>query len=360
MTTAHPSAPAPARREAVVTGVGLAVPGLTLPDELLGTVREGGFDPRTGLVGRDLRHKDRASRLALRSATPALRDAGLLGDDGFTGHGDSTAVVVSSNFGILDSVCSFADIIARDTVLGLSPLGLPQTSSNVIAGSVAMAHKLRGPSVTLCNGPTSGLDALYWARALIVAGRAETALVIGVEPDGDAVAKLLGGAAVDGAVALVIESASRAAERGARVRAVLAGCARGDSLTEAVTTARSGGPGRTPADEARPGPAVDLWLTDRPVPEEAAGGPERDSADTAGGAESAPDDTAVPPRVRAGAVLDPTASLGLCSGALGLLQAAAAVAHFDEHPGHTALATCGGPEDDAVAAVFLHGPCRTA
>jgi 3-oxoacyl-[acyl-carrier-protein] synthase II len=228
-------------------------------------------------------------------------------------------------------------------VLGLSPLGLPQTSSNVIAGSVAMAHKLRGPSVTLCNGPTSGLDALYWARALIVAGRAETALVVGVEPNGDAVAKLLGAATLDGAVALVVESASRAAERGARVRATVAGCARRESLAEAVTAARAGGPGRSRADEDRPGPAVDVWLTDRRVPEE-----------------TARDDTAARPPVEAGAVLDPTASLGLCSGALGLLQAAAAVAHFDEHAGHTALATCGGPEDDAVAAVFLNGPRRTA
>ncbi|MEU6731914.1 beta-ketoacyl synthase N-terminal-like domain-containing protein [Streptomyces physcomitrii] len=340
MSSAH--SPAPARREAVVTGVGLAVPGLTLPDELLGTVREGGFDPRTGLLGRDLRHKDRASRLALRTAAPALRDAGLLGEDGsagYTGNGDATAVVVSSNFGILDSVCSFADIIARDTVLGLAPMGLPQTSSNVIAGSVAMAHGLRGPSVTLCNGPTSGLDALYWARALLVAGRAETALVVGVEPDGEAVAKLLGAAAVDGAVALVVETAEHAAARGARVRATLSGCARGADLTAAVTAARAGGPGRTDGAEA-PGPAVDLWLTDRPA-----------------GEESAPED---PPPVRAAAVLDPTASLGLCSGALGLLQAAAAVAHFDTHATHTALATCGGPEDDAVAAVFLSGPARTA
>ncbi|MFF0262310.1 beta-ketoacyl synthase N-terminal-like domain-containing protein [Streptomyces microflavus] len=319
MSTAHP-ATASVPRVAVVTGTGLAVPGLTLPDELLGTVRDGGFDPVTGLVGRDLRHKDRASRLALRAAAPALRDAGLLdGDgDGYTGPGDTTAVVVSTNVGILENVCSFADTIARDTVLGLSPLGLPQTSSNVIAGSVAMAHGLRGPNVTLCNGLTSGLDALYWARALIVTGRAETAVVIGVEPAGDIVTKLLGTPALDGAVALVLESAAGAAERGATVRATVAGCARAADLAGAV--ARAGG--LTP----------DLWLTE------------------------AADDPAGP---RANAVLDLAAGLGAASGALGLLQAAAAVAHLDEHGRHAVLATCGRPEDDGVAAVFLTGPHRT-
>ncbi|MEO3977684.1 beta-ketoacyl synthase N-terminal-like domain-containing protein [Streptomyces sp. CAU 1734] len=316
MSTAHPAAPA--ARTAEVTGVGLAVPGLTLPDELLGTVREGGFDPVTGLTGRDLRHKDRASRLALRAAVPALRDAGLFGDGGYRGPGDTTAVVVSTNTGILESVCTFADTIARDTVLGLSPLGLPQTSSNVIAGSVAMAHGLRGPNVTLCNGPTSGLDALYWARALIVAGRADTVLVIGVEPAGDSVTKLLGAPALDGAVALVLEPAGRAAARGTAVRATVTGCARGADLAAAI--ARAGG--HTP----------DLWLTS---------------------------DAADPGAPSAESVLDAATGLGAASGALGLLQAAAGVAHLDEHPDHSVLATCGEDGDDAVSAVYLAGPQRT-
>ncbi|MEV6122922.1 beta-ketoacyl synthase N-terminal-like domain-containing protein [Streptomyces sp. NPDC052077] len=333
MTTAHsPARPVPG--PPVVTGVGLAVPGLTLPDELLGTVREGGFDPRTGLTGRDLRHKDRASRLALRAAAPALRDAGLLGEDGYRGTGDRTAVLVSTNAGILDSVCSFADIIARDTVTGLSPLGLPQTSSNVVAGSVAMAHGLRGPSVTLCNGPTSGLDALYWARALIVAGRADSALVIGVEPHGEAVAKLLGGDALDGAAALVVESAAHAAARGATVRAALTGCARAGTLDAAVAAARAGGPGARPTAAERTSPDAALWLTDLA------------------------DDGAPGPAGSGSRRLDPTAFLGHSSGARGVLQAAAAVAHLDGHAADTVLATCGGPGDDAVAAVVLGGPRR--
>ncbi|MCF3101324.1 hypothetical protein IPZ58_06995 [Streptomyces roseoverticillatus] len=304
--------------EVVVSGVGLAVPGLTFPDELLGAVREGGFDPHTGLTGREMRHKDRASRLALRAAEPALRDAGLHDGKAFTGDGDTTAVVVSSNFGILDSVCAFADVIARDTVKGLSPLGLPQTSSNVIAGSVAMRHGLRGPSVTLCNGPTSGLDAVYWAHGLIASGRAETAVVIGVEPSGDAVTKLLGEPVCDGAAALVLE----ARDRGARPRAVIGtgAYARGADLSAAVASALGG---RSPG-------AVGLWL------------PGEDARGAPGG----------------GPAFDLTARLGRCSGALGVLQCAAAVAYFDRHADANAavLASAGGPADDAAAALLLTAP----
>ncbi|MFF7725178.1 beta-ketoacyl synthase N-terminal-like domain-containing protein [Streptomyces sp. NPDC008001] len=321
-SSAYGASGAARSREAAVTGVGLAVPGIAFPDELLGAAREGGFDPRTGLTGREMRHKDRASRLALRAAEPALRDAGLHDGRAFTGDGDTTAVVVSSNFGILDSVCAFADVIARDTVTGLSPLGLPQTSSNVIAGSVAMRYGLRGPSITLCNGPTSGLDAVHWARGIIASGRAETVVVIGVEPSGDAVTKLLGEPVLDGAAALVLQ----ARERGARPRAVIreGAYARGTDPAAAVAAALGGA---SPA-------SVGLWLT----------------GEDAGG---------VPGSVPRGVpAVGLAGRLGRCSGALGVLQCAAAVAYFDSRAedGGAVLASAGGPADDAAAALLLTAP----
>jgi 3-oxoacyl-[acyl-carrier-protein] synthase II len=305
---------------AVLTGLGLAVAGLHDAGDLLGARPDtGGFDPVTALTGRDLRHKDRASRLALRAVEPALLDAGLLGP-AYTGPPDATAVVVSSNLGNLDTVCEFADIVARDTVTGLSPLGLPHTSSNVIAGWVAIRYGLRGPNVTVCNGPTGGLDALYWARNLVAAGRAEIAVVVGVEPDTAVVARLLGEAGartwLDGAAAVVVESAGHARQRGVRPRAVLAGYARAGDLGAAVTAAR--GPDPAP---------VGLWLTGDP------GMP------------------------AGGATMDLTTRLGRCEGALGVLQCAAGVAYLDGGGAGGVLATAGGADgDDAAAALLVTGP----
>lgn len=310
-------------QDVAVTGVGLAVPGLSHPDELLGTVREGGFDPRTNLVGRDLRHKDRASRLALRAAEPALRDAGLWDGSEVLAPRDEVAVVVSSNLGVLDNVCTFTDVIARETVRGLSPLGLPQTSSNVVAGSVAMRFGLRGPNLTVCNGATSGLDALYWARNLLAVGRARVALVIGVEPSSEAVTELLGEECVDGAAGVVLESASGAAARGARARATVAAYARTADLSTSVAAVR---------DEAAA--PVELWLT---------GGQRRNG----------PVDGSPAPPVPAVPTRNLETRLGACSGALGVLQCAAAVAHFGENGGGAVLATAGGPDDDAVAALLF-------
>ncbi|MEU9099557.1 beta-ketoacyl synthase N-terminal-like domain-containing protein [Streptomyces sp. NPDC048361] len=316
-----------ARRQAdtatsvVITGVGTAIPGLREAADLLASgAPDGGFDPATGLKGREMRHKDRASRLALRAVSPALRQAGLLSDDGETylGPGDTTAVVISTNLGNLDSVCDFVDTITAHTVTGLSPLGLPHTSSNVIAGWVAIRYGMRGPNLTVCNGATSGADALYWAHNLLAVRRAETVVVIGVEPHTGPAAKLLedgsGRSPLDGAAALVLESSERAATRGARPLAALSRSVRAADRATAL------------ADVLHEGaPAVGLWL---------------------GSAE----DAATAPAV------DLTERLGHCSGALGVVQAAVGAAHLAAGGHGPVLATSGGgAADDAAAALVLTG-----
>lgn len=315
-----------AAAEVVITGAGLAVPGLARAGDLLdGRRRPDGFDPATGLTGRDMRNKDRGSRLALRCSAQALHDAELSDGTSFTGNAAGTAVVVSSNLAVLERVCDFADTIARETVTALSPMGLPQTSANVIAGSVAIRYGLRGPNLTVTNGPASGLDALYWARNLLIANRAGTALVIGVEPGDDVTAKLLGEDSVDGAAALVLESAASAAARGVRPRAAMAGYAHGSDLDGAVADVKGTG-----------SPPIGLLLTgergSRPRGRESYG----ISADTS---------------------LSLQDRLGCCSGALGVLQGAAAVAYFDRGGLGAVLATAGGGEEnDAASALLFTGP----
>jgi 3-oxoacyl-[acyl-carrier-protein] synthase II len=293
---------------AVITGIGLTVPNSVgdITDLFDTSAAERGlFDREAGLRGRDMRHKDRASRLALRAAESALHDAHLLDAEAFTGPADRTAVVVSSNLGNLDSVCAFVDIIARETVTGLSPLGLPHTSSNAVAGWVAIRYGLRGPNVTICNGPTGGLDALFWARNLVAARRSDVAVVIGVEPDTEPVARLLQqqgkGSALDGAVAVVVESAGYAQHRGVRARGVLAGYARATDLSAAITAARG--------------------LDQRPVQ-----------------------------------LLDAeifTTRFGYCCGALGVLQCAAGAARLDRDDIDAVLATIGAADDAEAAAALL-------
>ncbi|GDY43033.1 hypothetical protein SANT12839_039150 [Streptomyces antimycoticus] len=212
--------------EVVVTGVGLALPGADTPDALLrrtacpvtGPAAEP-FDTAARIGRRGHRYKDRATRLALCAALDALRDARLIPSDGeeVTVPGDTVGVVASSNLGNLDTACLTAAAIAERSAVDLSPMSLPNASSNVIASWVAIRHGLRGPNLMLCNGATSGLDAVHWGAALVAAGRVRRAVVIGVETHNAVVEDLLGRSAdelLDGAAALVVEGARWAEGRG--------------------------------------------------------------------------------------------------------------------------------------------------
>ncbi|MDW6062474.1 beta-ketoacyl synthase N-terminal-like domain-containing protein [Streptomyces sp. FXJ1.4098] len=139
----------------VVTGVGLALPGADTPRELLRAVAESGvdrtyeaFDTGARIGRRGHRYKDRATQLALCAAQGALRDAALIPGDSeeLTVPGGTVGVVASSNLGNLDTACLTAAAIAEDSVAGLSPMGLPNASSNVVASWAAIRFGLRAPT----------------------------------------------------------------------------------------------------------------------------------------------------------------------------------------------------------------------
>ncbi|MFC3985123.1 beta-ketoacyl synthase N-terminal-like domain-containing protein [Streptosporangium jomthongense] len=304
----------------VITGVGTAIGGVARPaDLLLTTTTPGGEDPITGLSGRGLRYKDRATKLALCAGRDALTDAGLLLDPGLAVPGESIGVVVSSNFGNVDTVCATVSTIAEHGYGATSPMMLPATASNVTASWLAISFGLRGVNLTLCNGPTSGLDAVYWAGMMIDAGRARRMLVVGVEPVNEVVTHLVG-PLFDGAAALVLESEEAARERGAGSLARLGRYARRETHDEAVGHV---------LEQAGP---VGLWCLPEqpPTTEETAGA----------------------------ATHDLTALLGRCSGALGVVQCVAGASWLSAGGDGAVLASVNA--SDAAAATVLTPAPTTA
>lgn len=312
--------------DVVITGVSVLVPGADTPAALAAGPGAAGrpVAPEV-LVGRKgLRYKDRATQLAYCLASGALMDTGLLDEDGLTVLGTSIGVVASSNFGNLDTVVRVLDTIRAQTVMATSPMDLPNASSNVVASSVAIRFGLRGPNLMVCNGATSGLDAVHWAATVIASGRVDRVLVIGVEPDNDPVRRLLGDGrrGLDGGAAVVVESAEAAGLRSADVRAVYGGYAMADGVRSCVESLT--GPD---------GPAPVRWQ----VPQATS--------------DSLPDDL-LPgvPRVGFGA------GLGEASGALGVLQCAAATGWFDEGGKGPVYSVAGAGPWGATSGVRLLDP----
>jgi 3-oxoacyl-[acyl-carrier-protein] synthase II len=277
-------------------------------------------NPAGRLGKKGLKYKDRATQLGLCAASAGLVSAGLRDASGPLADGAGIGVVVSSNYGNVDTVCRVVATIAAETTRGTSPMDGPNASSNIIASEIAIRYKLAGPNLTVCNGAASGRDALHWAAGLLRADRADHVLVIGVEPDNDMVRTLVGaGRVVDGAVALVLERAGTARTRDAEVRARVGGYVRAGGVEDCV--------GRLDSFGAPHG-----WYP-----------PETGSA-------------ALSERVLAGvprfALSD---AWGVLSGAFGVAQCAAAVGRFDAGERGPIFALA-GRDDDGVAGCVLLAP----
>ena len=229
----------------VVTGVGVEIPGVASPGELLALVRDGvplpaagfdrdfdrgfdrGFDPAAILGQRGLRYKDRATLLALCATDHALRSSAALPMT----DPHSFGVLVSTQLALVHTVDRVVATIHSEGATYCSPMDLPNVSGNVAAAQIAIWFQLKGLNLTISAGPTFGIEALRLAATAIRAGRAASMLVVGVEPFDSAGADLLRRTAIrhgddprrlgrfDGAAAVVLESEEYARARGARILA---------------------------------------------------------------------------------------------------------------------------------------------
>ena len=331
----------------MITGLGIEVPGIhdlaELWDGSTGNLADADFTPAEKLGRQGLRYKDRATKLALCAGQSALQDAGLPVSAREQLASESFGVVVSSNLGNLDTVCRVVDTVHSQGADCTSPLDMPNLSSNVVASSVAIRFGCKAINLMVCNGGTSGIDALYLAANAIRAGRAKRILVVGVEPSNQVVTRIMEASARawfplgsmprigDGSAAVVLEDADAAAERGGAVYAQVGSYSYHPSndLSQTIVGA-NGGSDRLP----------DLWLTpsfsDGPAAEAVNQGLElwKDAPPTC---------------------LDLSGLLGETYGALGVFQCIAACLWLRLHASAKAIATSGACWGEGTASVVISG-----
>jgi 3-oxoacyl-[acyl-carrier-protein] synthase II len=183
------------------------------------------------------------SKFAVAAARMALADAALTDVSG-----PGTAIVVSNALGAVDHTEKLLRTAMLEGPEAVSPFAFAESVSNAPAAQVAIACQARGPNITVVQREAGILTAVGRGAAEIAAGRAETAIVGGVEEmppimhalfdrldalarpgsEGGEVARPFdrrrsGFVAAEGAVMLVLESEARARSRQALVHAKVCG-----------------------------------------------------------------------------------------------------------------------------------------
>lgn len=206
------------------------------------------FDPAAMLPHAVARTTSAFMQYAFAAAEEALRDSGL-DMAAVAAEPERVGVVMGTAMDGVTTVARTQDAFQASRTGKVSPHFVPMVIGNVAAAQVAIAHGLRGPSLTLNTACSAGGDALMTAAMLLLSGEADAVLAMGGESilcpivvSSLTQAKALsrrndeprtacrpfdlsrdGFVIGEGGGALLLETEAHALARGAEVKAVLAG-----------------------------------------------------------------------------------------------------------------------------------------
>ncbi|MDQ3701183.1 MAG: beta-ketoacyl-ACP synthase II [Chloroflexota bacterium] len=206
-----------------------------------------GFDiTAMGVSPKDARRMDRFVQFGLAAAQEAVRDAGLTTP---LDEGDRAGVYVGSGMGGLITLSEQLDVLRTRGPERVSPFLVPMMICDMASGQISITLRARGPNLSIVSACATGAHAIGEAAALIRLGRADVMIAGGTEAvitpigvAGFAAARTLstrnddpsrasrpferdrdGFVIGEGAGLLVLERASLARRRGARIYAEIAG-----------------------------------------------------------------------------------------------------------------------------------------
>lgn len=158
------------------------------------------FKERLGRKG--LRYNTKATLLALAAVTELLDSAEASTPEIL----DNCGLVAASAYGNYSSVCRVAEQLLESGVNGISPMDLPNASSNIIASQIAIRFGIQGVCITVDDGLNSGESVIRWASRLLKSKRCDRVIAVTAESPSEYEHLLRGRLPlVTGAVALLME-----------------------------------------------------------------------------------------------------------------------------------------------------------
>ncbi len=170
----------PAYWQSLVNGVG-GVSQITrfdsssLPVHIAAEVKD--FDATEFLPKKLVRETDIFMHFALAAAQEALRESGCL---------DSVdpkriGIVMGTSLSGITTIAQTQQECDEKQVYKVSPRFVPKVLGNIAASQIAIAHGIRGPSLTVNTACSSGVDAIGMASMLLKMGEADVVIAVGAE-----------------------------------------------------------------------------------------------------------------------------------------------------------------------------------
>lgn len=230
--------------------------------QIAGEVQD--FEPAQFIDKKELKRMDRYTQFALAAAKLAIEDSKL---DVEKIDGDRAGVFVGTGIGGMDTLHNQYEKLFGKGASRISPFFIPMAITNMAAGNVAIAFKLRGPCECIVTACASGTNAIGDAFHLIQRGDADIMLAGGAEAAispagvaGFAAMKALcsdhnddpahasrpfdknrsGFVMGEGAGIILLENLEHAKARGAHIYAEIVGYGRNDDAYHITTPAPGG------------------------------------------------------------------------------------------------------------------------
>ena len=142
-----------------------------------------GFEPTEFMDAKDARRHDRSTHLAVAATGEALRDAGLLGDNGRVEgvDADRFGMVFGTGIGGIGLLIDGQITLMERGPRRVSPFMLPHMLPDSPSGQVAIEYGIRGHNTALVSACATGGHAVGEAMEAIVRGQADIMLGAGTE-----------------------------------------------------------------------------------------------------------------------------------------------------------------------------------
>lgn len=147
-----------------------------LPTRFAGEVRD--FDAAAIIGKKDARRMDRFAQFAFVAANEAVKDSGLVVDDG---NRDEIGAIMGSGIGGLTTIEQQHQVMLKQGADRLSPFFIPMLISNIAPGLISIHLGVRGPTQTIVSACASSNNAIGDAYRTIQLGEANAMICGGSE-----------------------------------------------------------------------------------------------------------------------------------------------------------------------------------